>query len=59
MKVTDSHFAATWLLSEDSPAYTLPAELVERIERMKGKEEVAHGITSWTTVTSERFEAIL
>ena len=46
MKVTDSHFAATWLLSEDSPAYTLPAELVERIERMKGKEEVAHGITS-------------
>lgn len=45
MKITDTHYAATWLLSEGSPEYTLPAELVERIARMKKQEEM-YGITS-------------
>lgn len=43
VKVTDSHYAATWLLSENSPEYTLPEELVERIKRMK-KEEETYGV---------------
>ena len=39
-QVSDTHFAATWLLSEEGPECRMPAELEERIERMKKEEEV-------------------
>lgn len=34
-KVSDTHYAATWLLDERAPKVEMPAELRERIERMK------------------------
>ncbi len=34
-KISDSHFAATWLLHPDAPKVEMPAELRERITRMK------------------------
>lgn len=34
-KVTDTHFAATWLLDPRAPKVEMPAELKARIERMK------------------------
>ena len=34
-KVTDTHYAATWLLHPDAPKVEMPAVIRERIERMK------------------------
>ncbi len=34
-KVSDTHYAATWLLDERAPKVEMPAELRARIERMK------------------------
>ena len=34
-KVTDTHYAATWLLHEKAPKVEMPKELRDRIERMK------------------------
>lgn len=34
-KVTDTHYAATWLLHENAPKIDIPMELKNRIERMK------------------------
>jgi oligopeptide transport system ATP-binding protein len=34
-KVTDTHYAATWLLHENAPKVSMPPELAARIERMK------------------------
>ena len=34
-KVTDTHYAATWLLHEKAPKCSMPPELAARIERMK------------------------
>lgn len=41
-KVSETHSAATWLLHPDAPKVELPAELKERIERMK-EEANANG----------------
>ena len=34
-KITDTHYAATWLLDERAPKVEMPVELRERLERMK------------------------
>ena len=34
-RITDTHYAATWLLDERAPKVEMPAELKTRIERMK------------------------
>ncbi|MBU5454518.1 ABC transporter ATP-binding protein [Caproiciproducens sp. MSJ-32] len=34
-KITDTHYAATWLLHEKAPKVEMPKELRDRIERMK------------------------
>ncbi len=34
-KISDTHYAATWLLHENAPKVEMPAELKARIERMK------------------------
>ncbi len=34
-KITDTHYAATWLLHPDAPKVELPAVVKERIERMR------------------------
>ncbi len=39
-QVTDTHYAATWLLDERAPKVEMPQELKERIEQMK--REAAH-----------------
>ncbi|MDD6995838.1 MAG: oligopeptide/dipeptide ABC transporter ATP-binding protein, partial [Candidatus Borkfalkiaceae bacterium] len=36
-KISDTHYAATWLLHPDAPKIDPPAAVVERIERMKKK----------------------
>jgi oligopeptide transport system ATP-binding protein len=41
-QITDTHFAATWLLHPKAPKVDMPKELKERIERMK-KEAVTYG----------------
>ena len=38
-KVTDTHFAATWLLDERAPKVEMPSELKKRIARMKKEAE--------------------
>ncbi len=38
-KVSDTHYAATWLLHERAPQIELPPELKRRIERMKKEAE--------------------
>ncbi|MBR0411335.1 MAG: ABC transporter ATP-binding protein [Eubacterium sp.] len=38
-KVTDTHYAATWLLDPRSPKIEMPGELKNRIERMKKEAE--------------------
>jgi oligopeptide transport system ATP-binding protein len=40
-KVTDSHYAATWLLDPRAPKVDRPKSVVERIEKAK-KMEGAH-----------------
>lgn len=37
-RVTDTHYAATWLLHPDAPKVELPAIVTERIDRMKRME---------------------
>ena len=39
--VTDTHWAATWLLHPDAPKVELPSQIKERIARMKEGEN--HG----------------
>jgi oligopeptide transport system ATP-binding protein len=34
-KVSDSHFAATWLLHEDAPKVEMPEILRHRLDKMK------------------------
>ena len=41
-KISDTHYAATWLLDDRSPDVKMPAELAKRIERMK-KEADSYG----------------
>ncbi len=41
-KVSDSHYAATWLLHPDAPKVQPPAIVTNRIARMKKLEEVSH-----------------
>lgn len=41
-KITDTHYAATWLLDPRAPKVEMPVELKNRIERMR-KEAEAHG----------------
>jgi oligopeptide transport system ATP-binding protein len=41
-KITDTHYAATWLLHPKAPRVEMPEVLKARIERMKGRR-VAHG----------------
>ncbi len=36
-KITDTHYAATWLLHPDAPKMEMPAVVTERINRMKQK----------------------
>ena len=40
-KVTDTHYAATWLLDPRAPKVEMPAELRARIERMKAEARKA------------------
>lgn len=41
-KVSETHYAATWLLDERAPKIEMPEELKRRIERMK-KEAIVNG----------------
>ena len=34
-KISDTHYAATWLLHTDAPAMEMPRELKERLERAR------------------------
>ena len=36
-KVSETHYAATWLLHPDAPKMEMPAVVTERINRMKSK----------------------
>ena len=38
-KITDTHYAATWLLHPDAPKVDPPKVITDRIERMKAKRE--------------------
>ena len=38
-KVTDTHYAATWLLDERAPKVEMPQELRARLDRMKKEAE--------------------
>ena len=40
-KVSDTHYAATWLLHKDAPKVEMPKIIVERIERMKDRDAKA------------------
>ncbi len=40
-KVSDTHYAATWLLHPDAPKLERPKVINDRIERMKKREEAA------------------
>ena len=42
-QITDTHFAATWLLDPRSPKVEMPAELRTRIERMKKEADSLGG----------------
>ena len=44
-KVSDSHYAATWLLAKDAPKVEVPNEVKEKIAkmRMENKEETVNG----------------
>ena len=37
-KVSDSHYAATWLLHPNAPKVNPPKIITDRIERMKGAQ---------------------
>ena len=36
-KISDTHYAATWLLHPDAPKIERPKIITERIERMQNK----------------------
>ena len=38
-KLSDTHYAATWLLHPNAPKVEMPEALKKRIERMKQKRE--------------------
>ena len=38
-KISDTHYAATWLLHENAPKVEMPAELKQRIDRMLKEAE--------------------
>ncbi len=42
-QVSDTHYAATWLLHPDAPKVELPKTILERIARMKSKREETNG----------------
>lgn len=37
-KISDTHFAATWLLHPDAPKVDPPAQIIERVQRMKNRK---------------------
>lgn len=39
-RISDTHYAATWLLHKEAPKVELPAELKDRLERMRKATEV-------------------
>lgn len=41
-KVSDTHYAATWLLHPDAPKVDPPKTILDRIARMKSKREDSH-----------------
>lgn len=43
-KLSETHYAATWLLDERAPKCEMPAELKARVERMKKEAEVYEGL---------------
>ena len=47
-RVSDTHYAATWLLHPDAPKVDPPKSVTERIERMKARRA---SYESATTVT--------
>ncbi|MBO5525480.1 MAG: ABC transporter ATP-binding protein [Clostridia bacterium] len=42
-RISESHYAATWLLHPDAPKVDPPKMILDRIERMKKKEETDNG----------------
>ena len=42
-QVTDTHYAATWLLDPRAPKAEMPLELKERIARMKKEAKIDDG----------------
>ena len=38
-RITDTHYAATWLLHPSAPKVEMPAAITERIARMKKEAE--------------------
>ncbi len=42
-KITDTHYAATWLLHPNAPKIEMPEIIKKRIERMRKKEANTHG----------------
>ena len=40
-RVSDTHYAATWLLHPDAPKVEMPEIIRRRIQRMKEKEATA------------------
>lgn len=52
-QISETHYAATWLLSEKAPACPPPAELLERIERMKKEDERYVGTEETDTIGEE------
>ena len=42
-KITETHYAATWLLHPDAPKVDPPAAIVNRIERMKKRRDARNG----------------
>ncbi|SLC87069.1 Uncharacterised protein [Mycobacteroides abscessus subsp. abscessus] len=57
-QISETHYAATWLLAENAPVCPPPAELLERIERMKKEDELYVG-TEETYTFREELKAAL
>lgn len=61
-KVTDTHYAATWLLHKDAPHVDLPKVITDRIARMKLKNEEAtldNNVKEETNVETVKEETVL
>lgn len=41
-KVSDTHYAATWLLHPDAPKIDPPKSVTDRIKAMRGMEALGH-----------------